>query len=71
MFDASAVSTRVISAAYGLDAWTRCCALAIREVAMSSIAFVIFFVDWTVLIRRRRTRIWAPMAYFFSGGAGR
>jgi len=27
-----------------------------REVAMSSIALVIFFVDSTVLIRRRRIR---------------
>jgi hypothetical protein len=32
-----------------------------RELAMSSIARVIFFVDWTDLIRRRTTRSCAPI----------
>ena len=31
----------------------RACALAMREAAMSSIALVIFLVDWTERIRRR------------------
>src|SRR4051812_48877216 len=31
-----------------------------RLAAMSSIALVIFFVDWTDLILRRRTRSWPP-----------
>ena len=47
--------------AYGLEDSTRCCALRILEDAMSSIARVIFLVDWTDLIRRRTTRSWAPM----------
>jgi hypothetical protein len=42
--------------AYGRDASTRCCAFTIREDAISSIARVIFFVDWTVRIRRRTMR---------------
>ena len=54
--DASAVSTPVIASAYGSDAATRSCALAMRLVATSSIALVIFFVDLVVRIRRRRTR---------------
>ena len=41
---------------YGCAAVTRACALTIRLAAMSSIARVIFFVDWTVLIRRARIR---------------
>src|SRR3954447_26222067 len=32
-----------------------------REDAISSIARVIFLVDWTERIRRRTTRSWAPM----------
>src|ERR1700755_2519793 len=56
--DATALITRVISAAYGRDAATRARALAIRDVAMSSIARVIFFVDWTVRTRRRYSRSW-------------
>ena len=40
--------------------WTRACALTIRLAAMSSIARVIFFVDWTLRIRRRRIRSWPP-----------
>src|SRR5947208_3668634 len=32
-----------------------------RDAAMSSIAFVIFFVDCTDLIRRRYSRSWAPI----------
>src|SRR4249919_1254535 len=33
-----------------------------RDAAMSSIARVIFIVDWTERIRRRTTRSWAPIA---------
>jgi hypothetical protein len=36
-----------------LAALTRCCALTMRDAAMSSIARVIFFVDWTDRMRRR------------------
>ena len=52
---ANAESTLVISSAYGLDASARAWAREIREVAMSSIALVIFFVDWIERIRRRRS----------------
>jgi hypothetical protein len=51
--DATAVITRVISSAYGLEAATRAWARAIREAAMSSIALVIFLVDCTERMRRR------------------
>src|SRR5664280_2281832 len=53
------VTARVIASAYGLEALTRCCALAMRDVAISSNARVIFLVDCTDLMRWRRTRIWA------------
>jgi hypothetical protein len=43
----------VICAAYGCAALTRCCALTMREAAMSSIARVIFLVDFTDRMRRR------------------
>ena len=36
--------------------WAR----TICEAAISSIALVIFFVDWTLRMRRRRTRSWPP-----------
>jgi hypothetical protein len=49
-------TTSVMPFAYGTAAWTRACALTIRLAAMSSIARVIFFVDCTVRIRRRRMR---------------
>src|SRR5438270_13206957 len=38
----------------------RCCALTIRDAAMSSIARVIFFVDCTERVRRRYSRRFAP-----------
>src|SRR6478609_1148647 len=53
-------TTSVISSEYGWAAWTRACARTMREAAMSSIARVIFFVDCTVRIRRRRIRSWPP-----------
>src|SRR3954467_1860982 len=59
---ARAVSTFVIATAYGRDAATRSCALAMRLVATSSCAFVIFLVDFTDLIRRRNAPTWAGMA---------
>jgi len=52
---ASAVSTWVIASAYGRDAATRSCAFAMRLVATSSCALVIFLVDLTERIRRRST----------------
>src|SRR3954454_1615950 len=58
--------TRVISSAYGAAARARCWARAMREAAMSSIARVIFLVDWTDLMRRRRTRIWAAIGQLVS-----
>ena len=45
--------TSVILFVYGCACDTRTCALAIREVAISSMARVIFIVDWTLLMRRR------------------
>src|SRR6185503_16413360 len=60
----SAASALVISSAYGRAAFIRACALTMREAAMSSIALVIFLVDWTERIRRRRTRSWAPIGYW-------
>ena len=47
------VTVSVIASAYGVDSATRCCALTMRDAAMSSIALVIFFVDCTALMRRR------------------
>ena len=55
------MSTAVICSAYGLAASTRARAFAIREVAMSSIALVIFLMDCVERIRRRSTRICAAM----------
>jgi hypothetical protein len=52
-FVASAVRTWVIASAYGFEAATRSCALAIRLVATSSCALAIFLVDRTVRMRRR------------------
>ena len=46
----------MIFSEYGTAAWTRCWALTIREAAISSMARVIFFVAWTVLMRPRRIR---------------
>ncbi len=51
--EASAEITRVIWRAYGFAALTRCCALTMRDAAMSSIARVIFLVDCTDRMRRR------------------
>src|SRR5947209_13872587 len=62
---ASAVSTWVIDSAYGRAAATRSCALAIRLVATSSWALVIFLVDLTERIRRRSVCNWAGMASAF------
>ena len=53
---ATAETARVSSRAYGAAAWARCCALMMRDAAMSSIARVIFFVDSTDLIRARYSR---------------
>src|SRR5687767_4675565 len=52
--------TSVICSLYGRAAATRAWALTIRLAAMSSIAFVIFFVLCTDLIRRRRMRSAPP-----------
>ena len=45
---------------YGRFAAIRAWARTIREAAMSSIALVIFLVDCTLRIRRRRMRSWPP-----------
>src|SRR5660397_175019 len=58
---ATAVTARVIASAYGLEELTRCCALAMRDVAISSNVRVIFLVDCADLMRWRRTRIWAAI----------
>ncbi len=42
---ATADTARVSSRAYGAAAWARCCALMMRDAAMSSMARVIFFID--------------------------
>src|SRR5215469_13500981 len=57
----TASTARVSSLAYGAAACSRCCALMIREAAISSWARVILAVDWTLLIRRRTARSWAPI----------
>ena len=56
----SVQSTKKITGAMEMIAATRCWALTMRLAAMSSIAFVIFFVLWTDLIRRRSTRSVPP-----------
>ena len=57
----TASTARVSSLAYGAAACSRCCALMIREDAISSWARVILAVDWILLIRRRTARSCAPM----------
>lgn len=49
---ATAVTARVSSVAYGVDAATWRCALTMREAAIISIALVIFFVAVTERMRR-------------------
>src|SRR3954453_560090 len=58
---ATADTARVIARAYGVDACVRCCALIIREAAMSSNALVIFCVDFTARMRLRYSRSWPAM----------
>src|SRR3954451_19279896 len=53
---ATADTARVSSRAYGAACWARCCALMIRDAAISSIARVIFLVDSTERIRARYSR---------------
>src|SRR3978361_2306605 len=53
---ATADTARVSSRAYGAAAWARCCALMMRDAAMSSMARVIFFIDSVDLIRARSSR---------------
>lgn len=49
---ATAVTARVSSVAYGIDAATLRCALTMREAAIISIALVIFLVAVTAWMRR-------------------
>lgn len=49
---ATAVTARVSSVAYGIDAVTLRCALTMREAAIISIALVIFLVAVTAWMRR-------------------
>src|SRR4029079_13814938 len=53
---ARADTARVSSRAYGAACWARCCALMMRDAAMSSMARVIFLADSTDLIRARYSR---------------
>ncbi len=53
---ATADTARVSSRAYGAAACARCCALMMRDAAMSSMARVIFFIDSVDLIRARYSR---------------
>ena len=53
---ATAETARVSSRAYGAAACARCCALMIRDAAMSSMARVIFFIDSVDLILARYSR---------------
>src|SRR5215471_13500435 len=56
-------STAVVSSrAYGSAARVRCCALMIRDDAISSWARVILAIDLTALIRARTARSCAAMA---------
>src|SRR3954471_20915963 len=67
---ATAETARVSSRAYGAAAWARCCALMIRDAAMSSMARVIFFIDSVDLIRARYSRSdTAMLDYSFSASA--
>ena len=50
---ATALTARVNSFAYGVDAATRCCALTIRDAEINSMARVIFLVALTERMRRR------------------
>ena len=60
----------VISAEYGRAASTRACAFAIREVAISSWALVIFLIAPAERIRPRSSRSVAAMNRYFFLGAG-
>src|SRR5690606_22646307 len=53
---ATADTARVSSRAYGAAAAACCWALMIRDAAMSSMARVIFFIDWVDLIFARYSR---------------
>jgi len=53
---ATADTARVSSRAYGAAAAARCCALMMRDAAMSSMARVIFLVAWVDLIFARSSR---------------
>src|SRR5882757_10285613 len=58
---ATADTARVSSRAYGPAAWARCCALTIRDAAMSSIARVSFLIVETEARRSRSSRRLAGM----------
>ena len=60
---ATAETARVSSRAYGAAAWARCCALMMRDAAMSSMARVIFFIDSVDLIRARYSRSDTAISY--------
>jgi len=53
---ATAETARVMARAYGVEAAVRCCALIMRDAAMSSKALVIFWVALTVRMRWRYSR---------------
>ncbi len=70
MLAATSSMAAVSCRAYGRACSTRFCAFTMREDAISSIARVIFIVDWTERILRRTTRILAPMGYAGVRGVG-
>src|SRR5690348_18003535 len=67
--DTSAIAA-VSRSANGRASSTRCWAFRIRDAAISSIARVIFMVDWTDRIRRLIVRSFAPMAPRLPGKLG-
>src|SRR5690625_303105 len=64
--DATADTARVMAFTSGIEAATRWRALPIRDVAISSIALKIFFIDEVELILLRMTRISAADMLFLS-----
>src|SRR3954451_2600139 len=67
---ATAETARVSSRAYGAAAWARCCALMMRDAAMSSMARVIFFIDSVDLIRARYSRSDTAISYSWGWSLG-
>src|SRR5260370_20594268 len=69
--ETTASTACVSSREYGSAARIRCCALTIRDDAISSWARVILAIDLTALIRDRTARSCAPMALLAVRRGGR